>query len=223
MSTRPPFAAVLMAAGAVALAAACGGTPSLVPDEPMKATPVAPDSFLVEFETTEGPVRMMAYREWSPAKVDRFHDLLRRGYYDDIVIFRVVDDYVAQFGLHGTPEVTAAWRRRGIPDEPVVAANERGRVSFARGGPETRSVQLFINLSNNSPRLDTLLTGGVGGYPPIGEVVSGMEAVDRFEAKYGNEPATRQDSIAQLGNPWLTSRYPDLDRILTARIVESWQ
>lgn len=212
----------LLAASAVLLIA-CGGGRSLVPEEGATARPpAAPDSFLVDFETTEGTFTVAAHRAWSPAGVDRFYDLVRRGYYRDIVIYRVVEGYVAQFGIHDDPGVNRAWRDRGLPDEPVRVPNRRGRVSFARGGPESRTVQLFINLEDNDPRLDTLTVGGIEGYPPIGEVVEGMDVVDRFEDGYGNEPARRQDSIARLGNDYLERAFPELDRILETRIVREW-
>lgn len=216
-------AAAALTSGLVwSLVAACAGAPGLIPDDPAAPPPVAPDSFLVAFETTAGPFRVMAHRAWSPAGVDRFRDLLRRGYYDDQVVFRVVEGFVVQFGLHGDPAVNAGWEGAAIPDEPVRVPNTRGRVSYARGGPHSRTVQLFINLRDNSPRLDTLSSGTVAGYPPIGEVVEGMDVVDRLEGKYGGAPAARQDSIRLLGNAWLERTYPDLDRILRARVVESW-
>jgi peptidyl-prolyl cis-trans isomerase A (cyclophilin A) len=212
----------LSVAATIALSlAACCGAPSRLPSP--EPSPVAPDSFLVEFETSRGRFEVLARRDWSPLGVDRFHDLVRRRVYDDIRVFRVVAGFVAQFGLTGDSAVNRAWRGKGLADEPVRAENTRGRVSYARGGPETRSLQLFINLGNNSPRLDTLPAGGVVGYPPIGEVVRGMETVDSFHAGYGNAPSQRQDSIAALGNAWLDRVFPELDRIVRARVVREWR
>ncbi len=164
-------------------------------------SPAAPDSFDVSFETSQGPFVLRAHRDWSPAGVDRLHDLIRRRAYDDLRVYRMMPGFVAQFGLGASPEASAAWQRLGIPDEPVARENGRGRVSFARGGPRTRSLQIFINLGHNSPRLDTLTAAGVVGYPPIGEVIMGMESVDRFSGEYGAAPAQRQDSIRALDPP----------------------
>jgi hypothetical protein len=75
-------------------------------------------------------------------------------------------------------------------------------------------VQLFFNLANNSPRLDTLAASGIRGYPPIAEVVEGLEVVLAFESRYGNEPSRSQDSIRAGGVAWLEQRYPGLDRII---------
>jgi peptidyl-prolyl cis-trans isomerase A (cyclophilin A) len=185
-------------------------------------TDAAPDSFLVAFDTSKGPFEVMAYRAWSPLAVDRFYHLVRRGYYDGNVIFRVVENFVVQFGINEVEEVTTSWSSRAVPDEPVVASNVRGAVSFARGGPMTRTSQIFINLGDN-PRLDTLDAGGVRGYPPIGRVVSGMEqVVDAFFAEYGNAPSMHQDSIRVHGRAWLDREFPGLDHVNRARIVREY-
>ena len=182
----------------------------------------APDSFRVAFETSRGSFDVVAHRAWAPAGVDRFYDLVRRRYYDDVRFFRVVPGFVAQFGLSGDPRATEAWRGRPIPDEPVRQTNRRGRIAFARGGPNTRTAQLFINLRDNA-RLDTL--NGYG-FPPIGEVVSGMDVVDSLYAGYG-EQAPRgtgpvQDSIRAQGNEYLVRAFPRLDFIRRARVAREW-
>jgi peptidyl-prolyl cis-trans isomerase A (cyclophilin A) len=196
------------------------GLAQYLPDE--RITEAAPDSFLVSFETTRGPFDVMVYRDWSPLAADRLYHLVRLHYYDENMIFRVVPGFVVQFGIHEREEVTSAWYDRGVPDEPVQASNLRGRVSFARGGPETRTSQIFINLVDNV-RLDTIDAGGITGYPPVGEVVRGMETVDAFFGEYGNAPAARQDSIRAQGRAYLDREFPGLDQILSARIIEEYR
>jgi peptidyl-prolyl cis-trans isomerase A (cyclophilin A) len=213
------FGPLLLLAGALTSAACARRSPLPRDDE---RTPVAPDSFRVAFETSRGRFDVTARRDWSPAGVDRFYDLVRRRYYDDVYIFRVVPGFVAQFGLSGEPRVSDAWRSRTIPDEPVRQSNRRGRVAFARGGPNTRTVQLFVNLRDN-PRLDTL--SGFG-FPPIAEVVAGMDVVDSLHAGYGDGPprgaGPPQDSIRAGGNAYLRRAFPRLDVIRTARVVTEW-
>ncbi len=213
----------LSALGLMLWLAGCAGTPSRMPPTPGTAPAAAPDSFLVAFQTSQGPFEVMVHRNWAPLAADRVYDLVRRRHYDDVRVFRVVTGYVVQFGLTGDTAVNRAWRTQGLPDEPVRSTNARGRVAFARAGPATRSVQIFINLADNTPRLDTLTVSGIVGYPPFGEVVRGMEAVDRFHPGYGNAPSQQQDSIVAGGNAWLDQRYPALDRILSARIVRAWK
>jgi peptidyl-prolyl cis-trans isomerase A (cyclophilin A) len=184
---------------------------------------VAPDSFRVVFETSRGRFDAVAHRAWAPLGVDRFYDLVRRRYYDEVRLFRVVPGFVAQFGLSGDPRVAEAWLTRSIPDEPVRQSNRRGRISFARGGPNTRTVQVFVNLRDNA-RLDTL---NRLGFPPVAEVVSGMDVVDSLYAGYGEGPprggGPAQDSIRAQGNDYLRRAFPRLDFIQRARVVREWK
>ena len=155
--------------------------------------------------------------------MDRLFDLVRRGFYDGVTVYRVVEGFVAQFGHTDSAAVNAAWRPRTFEDEPVVAENTRGRVAFARGGADSRNYQLFINLGDNSPRLDTLTVQGVAGYPPIGEVTEGIENVAAFQSRWGNAPSLNQDSLVVGARGYLDRHYPGLDRILKATITEFWR
>lgn len=193
------------------------------------ANVAVPDSFVVRFETSRGPVDVMARKGWAPNGVDRFYTLVSNRYYDDARFFRVVKGFVAQFGLAAKPEVTAAWRVRAIADEPVKHSNTRGTIAYARGGPGTRTTQLFFNLANNA-RLDT---ANAFGFPPIGEVVAGMNAVDSLYNGYGNAAprsgatatasGPQQDSIVRLGNDYLKRGWPKLDYVKTARVIREWR
>lgn len=191
-------------------------TPLLRPDsEAMNAT--APDTFRVRFETSQGPFVVEAYRGWAPRGADRFYNLVRHGFYDGTHFFRVLDGFVAQFGISGDPRISAAWRPARIPDDSVRASNERGTITFATSGPDSRTTQLFVNLADNS-RLDTM------GFAPFGRVVRGMGTVDSLYAGYG-EGAPRgegpsQERIQQRGNAYLRAEFPKLDSIASARIVE---
>lgn len=178
----------------------------------------APDSFRVTFTTSRGRFVVMAHRSWAPYGVDRFYYLATHHYYDGNRFFRVLKGYVAQFGLSGDPRVAATWKPRVIPDDPVRESNRKGRVSFASAGPRSRTTQLFINLVDN-PRLDTL---GRIGYPPIGEVVEGMNVVEGLYAGYG-EGAPRgngpsQDRIAREGTTYLERSFPKLDSVVATTV-----
>ena len=180
----------------------------------------APDSFLVAFETSAGTVTMLMRRAWSPLAVDRVHELATANHWAGARIYRVNPRY-AQFGYTGRPSLDSTWIEAGLPDEPVRASNLRGTVSFARGGPGTRSVILFVNRGDNS-NLDALEWQGVLGFPPVGTVVEGMDVVDAFHDAYGEEPLEWEDSIAQAGNAFLDARFPGLDSIIRVRVVEDW-
>src|SRR5207245_9414401 len=109
-------------------------------------------------------------RSLSPHGADRFYNLARSGYFKDVAFFRVIPGFMCQFGIHGDPKVSAAWRKAQIPDDAVTASNTRGAITFAPAGPNTRNTQLFISFGDNS-RLDR------AGFTPIGIVDDGM-AVD---------------------------------------------
>lgn len=177
----------------------------------------APDSFQVRFETTRGDFVVESRREWAPHGVDRFYDLVRAGFYDDTRFFRVLDGFVAQFGLSGNPAVNEAWRCRTIADDPVTKNNDRGTLTFAMAGAGTRTTQLFVNLVDNR-RLDSM------GFAPIGEVVEGMDVVESLYSGYGEGPprgrGPDQTRILTEGNDYLDRNYPDLDAIRSAEVVE---
>lgn len=212
----------------VAAVAACFGgfrpAPLTEPTDPRFLT-VAPDSFDVNMTTTKGTMIVRVRRNWAPIGADRFYALVRNHYFDSVAFHRTIRNYVAQFGIHGDTAVSRAWRNRSILDEPVKIQNRKGTLSFARGSANSRSVQLFFNTVDNTPRLDTLQTLG---FPPIGQVIRGMGVLDSLNWEYSGTrggqtfPDPPQDSLRLQGNAFLQRRYPRLDYILTARIVRRW-
>ena len=180
----------------------------------------APPYFRARFETTKGIFDIEAKREWSPQGVDRLYQLIKRGFYTDIAIYRVVPDFVAQFGISNDSTLNEAWQSIRIADEPVVKTNTEGTIAFARGGPRSRTTQIFVNLKSNSPRLDNLDYSGVKGFPVIAEITSGMDVVLSFYDEYGDVHGRKQDSIRKFGNEWLRENYPEIDYILKAYILK---
>ena len=179
---------------------------------------VAPDSFIVAVEPTRGPIVMEIFRAWAPRGVDRFYNLVNQRFYDSVAVFRVVPKFVVQFGLAADPRLTALYRPRTLIDDSVMHSNLRGTVTFARGGPNSRTTQLFINLADNA-RLDT--SNGFG-FPPFGRVIAGMELVDLFNAQYSaNVPS--QEQIVSQGNAYLLRDFPGLDYIVRMRVQKEWK
>ncbi len=170
----------------------------------------APETFKVRFETTAGEFVVEAKRELAPVGVDRFHDLVTQGYYDGCRFFRVVPNFVVQFGMHGDPKTGAKWRKADIKDDPVKGSNRKKTVCFATAGPDTRTTQLFINLRDNG-RLDGM------GFAAFGEVVEGFEVVEKINPEYGEKP--RQDLIDKRGNEYLAESFPRLDYIKRAAVI----
>jgi len=184
---------------------------------PRKANEKAPAKFDVKFNTTKGDFTITVTRDWSPLAADRFYNLVRIGYYNDIAFFRVIPGFMAQFGIHGDVSVNKAWREATIEDEPVTQSNLRGYVTFAMGGPNSRTVQTFISTVDNS-RLDGQK------FAPFGQVTSGMEVVDKLYNGYGEgQPrgqGPEQNRIQFQNNAYLKTNFPRLDYIKSASIVE---
>ena len=186
--------------------------------DPSKATATAPDVYKARFETTEGPFVIEVHRDWSPHGADRFYNLVKHGFYDDIAFFRAIEGFMVQFGIHGDPDISAKWREATIPDDEVKQANKRGFVSFATAGPNTRTTQVFINYNDKNVQLDSM------GFSPFGQVVEGMDVVDKLYKGYGEgAPQGRgpsQGKLQQQGNAYLREKFPELDYVKTATIVE---
>ena len=182
-------------------------------------TKKAPLTFKARFETTKGNFDIVARRAWSPKGVDRLHQLIKNGYYDDVALFRVVPNFVAQFGIHNDTIINNRWRDSKIDDEPVLAKNEAMSISFARGGKRTRSHQLFINLKDNY-RLDDYKAPGVTGFPVIAKVIAGKEVVLKFYSGYGDKLGRKQDSINKFGNKFLREKFPKVDYIKKAYFIK---
>jgi peptidyl-prolyl cis-trans isomerase A (cyclophilin A) len=206
-----------------ALVAACdGGYAPFDADaalgDPSLATLQAPKGFHVRFETTKGDFVIEVHRKWAPHGADRFYNLVRMNYFTDVAFFRVVDGFMAQFGVHGDPEINRTWARAFIRADPTLESNRRGRITFGqmKGGAATRTVQLFINYAHNAS-LDR-------NFAPFGEVVEGMQVVDSLYAGYGDEaPRGRGPAQGRLifeGNPYLKEQFPKLDYIKRAVLVE---
>ncbi len=217
-SRRPAATLAALVAAVLALGACTPRTPA---GPPAPAVPpfqpgVIPDSFVVRLQTSTGPVDAIVHRAWAPNGAAQFYEAVATGYYDGARFFRTIRGFVTQFGLAADPARTAQWRPRTIPDDSVRQSNRRGTLVFASGGPNTRTTQMFINLRDNA-RLDAM------GFPPIGEVIAGMDAVDAFYAGYGDgNRAPAQDRITREGEAYLAANFPLLDRIVAATVVRAW-
>lgn len=171
----------------------------------------APEEFQVEFDTSKGKFTIEVTRKWSPIGADHFYSMVKKDFYKECRFFRVVPNFMVQFGINGDPEVQAK-NRDTIKDDPLVASNRRGFLTYAKtGAPNSRSTQLFINFGDNS-FLDNQ------GFSPFGRVVKGMEVVDKINSEYGESP--NQGSIQARGNEYLKESFPNLDYIKSVKLVK---
>jgi peptidyl-prolyl cis-trans isomerase A (cyclophilin A) len=177
----------------------------------------APAVYKAKFDTTKGAFVIEVHRDWAPNGADRFYNLVKNGFYDNVRFFRVITGFMVQFGISGDPKLSAPWREARIKDDPVKQSNKRGYITFAMAGPNTRTSQVFINFGDNGS-LDSQ------GFPPFGRVISGMEVVDKLNAEYG-EGAPRgrgpdQGRLQTEGNAYLDKEFGRMDYVVSATIIK---
>jgi peptidyl-prolyl cis-trans isomerase A (cyclophilin A) len=177
---------------------------------PTQLTEKAPDTYKAKFDTSKGVFVIEVHRDWAPIGADRFYNLVKNGYYDEVRFFRVVPDFMVQFGINGSPGIQTIWGDAVIKDDPSKQSNARGYVTFAKtSAPNSRSTQVFINFKDNS-FLDSQ------GFAPFGRVVTGMDVVSKITSEYGERP--NQGLMQQRGNAYLSSEFPKLDFVRKATI-----
>jgi len=175
----------------------------------------APATYKAKFDTSKGVFVIEVTRAWAPQGADRFYNLVKNGFFDNTRFFRVIPNFMVQFGISGDPALNTKWRVARIPDDKPAQSNTRGMVTFATSGPNARTTQVFINFKNNS-RLDAL------GFAPFGKVVSGMNVVDALNGEYGEgAPDGRGPDQMRLqteGNAYLAKDFPRMDFVKKATI-----
>jgi peptidyl-prolyl cis-trans isomerase A (cyclophilin A) len=199
--------ALALAAAVMLPATALGQKPSL--KDPTSLKEQAPATYKVRFDTSAGPFVVTVTRAWAPRGADRFYNLVKNGFFDGTRFFRVVPNFMVQFGINGDPATQRPWANANIQDDPVTQSNTRGKITFANRGPNSRTTQVFINFGNNA-FLDKQ------NFAPFGEVTTGMDVVAKINAQYREQP--EQPRIQAEGNAYLNKEFPKLDFIKTATI-----
>jgi cyclophilin family peptidyl-prolyl cis-trans isomerase len=175
----------------------------------------APAMYFLDFQTDvgvgDGVISFNITRALAPLGADHLHTLVQDGFYDAAAFFRVVPDFVAQFGIAGEPAKNRKWDRP-IPDDPVVQSNLKGSIVYATAGPNTRTTQLFINYKDNA-RLDAM------GFAPLGNIVKGMDVAEAiFNPTPGDSGGVDQGQYTNKGNAWIKQQYPKINFIVNATI-----
>ena len=134
----------------------------------------------VTLDTSVGDIVVQLDAAKAPATVDNFVQYVNAGHYNGTVFHRVIDGFMIQGGgmtADGKPKPT----RAPIPLEARNGlSNQRGTIAMARTSvPDSATSQFFINVVDNSGKLDAPRPDG-HGYAVFGKVVSGMDVVDKI-------------------------------------------
>jgi cyclophilin family peptidyl-prolyl cis-trans isomerase len=165
-------------------------------------TPAAADETLT-IQLKDGPVVIRLASDVAPKHVAQLKALAEKGAYDNVVFHRVIDGFMAQtgdvqFGKEGADGFNPQRAGMGGSDLPDIQAEfskvpfERGTVGMARSqDPNSANSQFFIMFDEGS-----FLNGQ---YTVVGQVVSGMEAVDKIKrGQGGNGEVTDPDKMIKV-------------------------
>jgi peptidyl-prolyl cis-trans isomerase A (cyclophilin A) len=190
MATKKAIVIVAAVIVGILTAYAPARAQSLMDPESLHAQ--APAKYLAKFVTTKGTFVVEVTRDWAPRGADRFYNLVKNGFYNNSSFFRVIPGF-----------------------DPVTQSNVRGTLTYATSGRDSRTTQVFINLTDNT-RLDRM------HFAPFGKVVKGMEVVEKLYSGYGDEPpggrGPIQTRITNEGKAYLDQNFPKLDSIKEAVI-----
>mmetsp|Transcript_3936 Transcript_3936/g.5650 ORF Transcript_3936/g.5650 Transcript_3936/m.5650 type:complete len:182 (+) Transcript_3936:75-620(+) len=164
-------------------------------------------------EKNQGDVIFEVHPEWAPIGAERFIELVKDDFFTECYFHRVVENFVAQFGIAGDPEHYQKWASVKLKDDEVKVSNAKGYVSFATSGPNARSTQLFINLANNKG-LDSQ------GFAPVAKVIEGMDVVEKLFTYGPHDAKPNQSVLKQKGNEYIKKSFPKLSYIKKAEILK---
>lgn len=208
-------AALMLSAASLLLFHACSPAPKEKAAEPVpppveepKPEP-APEVFRAKFTSTKGDFVIEVTRKWAPLAADRFYTLIKENYYPGCPVYRVQPGFVVQWGISDSNRKSAKWNQEYLEDEPRTQSNTRGTVAFATSGPGSRTMQVFVNMGNNTPL-------NAQGFTPFGRVVSGMDVLAKMHS-YGDD--IDQGRLMREGGTYVEMFFPKMDRIRAAELL----
>ncbi len=151
----------------------------------------------VIMKTNFGEIKIKLYSDESPITVNNFLNLSKNGFYDGTKFHRIITDFMIQGGDPNTRNDD--WMTHGIggPDyrfedeinsHPII----KGSFAMANAGPGTNGSQFFIVTAPATPWLD-------GKHTNFGQVIEGMDTVDKIEAVETNERDHPLEDVEILG------------------------
>ena len=146
----------------------------------------------VRLSTSMGDIVLELYPDKAPKTVDNFLQYVRDKHYDGTVFHRVMDNFMIQGGGF-TADLQQKPPKAPIPLEAMNGLkNDRGAIAMARTpSPHSATAQFFINVVNN-PNLNAPMPDGYG-YAVFGQVVTGIDVVDKIRAVPVGNQGTHQN------------------------------
>ena len=138
------------------------------------------DNPVVLFSTNQGDIKVKLNRDAAPITVENFIGYVNDGFYDGVIFHRVIPRFMVQTGGF-TPDMKQKTTKAPIKNEADNGLrNSRGTLSMARTSDvDSATSQFFINVNDNK-----FLDNGEKdfGYAVFGEVIEGMDVVDKIVA-----------------------------------------
>lgn len=136
----------------------------------------------IKLSTTQGDIRIALDAEKAPKSVANIVQYVKAGHYNGVIFHRVIANFMIQTGGF-TPKMEQKPTKPPIPLESRNGLNNvRGSVAMARtGDPNSATSQFFINTVDNA-FLDAANSRDGNGYAVFGQVIEGMDVVDKIRA-----------------------------------------
>ena len=143
---------------------------------------LAAQAQIVRLSTNQGDIRIQLDAEKAPKTVANFLQYVKAGHYNGTVFHRVIADFMIQGGGY-TQKLQQKPTKPPIPLESNNGLlNVRGSVAMARSGnPNSATSQFFVNTVDNA-FLDAANASDGLGYAVFGQVIEGMDVVDKIRA-----------------------------------------
>ncbi len=148
-----------------------------------QAQTINKDNTMVRFNTNHGVIDIEVFDDQAPVTAKNFIDYVNGGFYDGLIMHRVIPGFVIQGGGF-EPGMKERPTRDPIKNEADNGLkNDRGTLSMARtNDPDSASSQFFINLKDNAFLDHTGKDAKGWGYAVFAKVVAGMNVVDKIAA-----------------------------------------
>jgi homoserine O-acetyltransferase len=188
-----------------------GAQPTTLTPLPGATAPTLTQVKKVRFVTSVGNFLVEVYPEAAPNAAKRFLELVQKGFFDFTPVFRVVPQFVCQFGINWRPP-HPDYKENTFRDDPSLFQLSAGTLAFAKSGPDSNSTQVFINYRDNSRLVEQ-------GFTAFGRVVEGYDVAEKFEAVGDAAMGLDQDQLWSKGDVYLKKLPKQPAYILFAEVL----